>query len=195
VFFGYAIHKGGLIMAHGGSHDEEDKVLAFGHGDYAGWTITRVSVIGNQSFKGVKASDVVELAWRPTSVPPTPAGMVTDMWDNRTVIVKEATSEDVLLVSQLQSFPSPVKVAYTVKRHVKNDPPTAEEIEVAVSKAQADGAILYRAEKPIDKDLHRVKEGQLFCFRTNKPAEGIEYGFEGKKGLVSRMWARVFGGG
>ena len=194
MYFGYAVHKGGLIVAHGGSHDEEDKVLAAGHGEYTGWSLARFPAPGNQSFKGVKAGDVIDLAWRPTFIPPAPLGTVIDMWDNRTVTVAEVTSEDVLIVSQLQSFPPTVKVAYTVKRHVVNGPPSANEIISAAAGVNADGAVLYRAEEPILKELYRVKDGKFFDLKTNKMAVGIEYGFE-TKGIVSRMWARVFGGG
>lgn len=195
MYFGYAVHKDGLIVSHGGCYDEEDKVLAgVGHGDYTGWSLSRFPVPGNPSFKGVKAGDVVELAWRPTFIPPAPPGTVIDMWDNRTVTVAEATSEDVLIVSQLQSFPPTAKVAYTIKRHVVSAPPSANEIIAAAAEVNADGAVLYRAEEPIVKELYRVKDGKFFDLKTSKMAVGIEYGFE-TKGLVSRMWARVFGGG
>lgn len=179
MYFGYAVHKGGLIVSHGGCHDEEDKVLAgVGHGDYTGWSLSRFPVPGNPSFKGVKVGDVVELAWRPTFIPPAPLGTVIEIWDNRTMTVAEATSEDVLIVSQLQSFPPTAKVAYTIKRHVKNDPPTAEEIEAAIAKFKADGAVRYRAETPIVKELYRVKDAWLFDIRTNKVAMFIMSGFE-----------------
>jgi hypothetical protein len=194
VYFGYAVHKDGLIVSHGGCHDEEDKVLAAGHGDYTGWSLARFPVPGNQSFKGVKVGDVIDLAWRPTFIPPAPLGTVIDMWDNRTVIVAEATSEDVLIVSQLQSFPPTAKVAYTVKRHVVNAPPSPEEIASALAKAKADGAVLYQAEEPILKELFRVKDGKFFDLKTNKMAAGFVYGFEAKKGLLGRAWAKMFGG-
>lgn len=195
MYFGYVVHKDGKVVAHGGLYDEADKVLAVGHGDYTGWVLTRAPTHGNQPFKDVRVGDIVELSWRPTCVPPAPPGTVSILWDNKTVTVKEVTSEDAVLVSELQSFPPTAKVAYKVTRHVENDPPTTEEIELAVSKAQADGALLYRSESPIIKELYEVRNGQLFDLRTGKTAIGVEYGFEGKKGLVSRVWARVFGGG
>jgi len=195
VYFGYAVHKAGLIVSHGGCYGEEDKVIAIGHGDYAGWTLTRFLVQSSRPFTDVKAGDVVDLAWRPTFIPPAPPGTVVDMWDNRTVTVVERTSDEVLLVSQLQSFPPTAKVAYKIKRHIVNGPPSANEIIAAAAGVNADGAVLYRNDEPIVKELYRVKDGWLFDLKTCKPAVGIERGFDETKGLVSRMWARLTGGG
>jgi hypothetical protein len=85
-------------------------------------------------------------------------------------------------------------VAYTIKRHVVSAPPSANEIIAAAAEVNADGAVLYRAEEPIVKELYRVKDGKFFDLKTNKMATEIEYGFDAKPGLVSRMWAKVFGG-
>lgn len=197
MYFGYAIHKDGLLVSLGGRYAEEVKQVADGFGEWTGFTLTTKDSPGWSNFKDVKIEDVVALEARPSFFPPRPdsRSMAEFLWTNKTLVVKGIVSAYVVVLSENIVYPPTMQVRFRVDRKTTNTPPPPEEIAAEIAKFKADGAVLYRAEAPIVKELYQVKNDWLFDLKTNKPAVGIEKGFESEaKGLLGRVWSKVFGG-